>query len=118
MVVTYETVRQWCLKFGQTYANALRSRRPRWGDKWYMDEVMLSIRGQKHILCEPLIRTATCSTSSSRAAETQKLPNDFSASSSKGSHMFHVSSSLISSGAMVRRNASSCLAWSIGSTKG
>jgi putative transposase len=50
IVVTYETVRQWCLKFGQTYANALRSRRPRCGDKWYMDEVMLSIRGQKYVL--------------------------------------------------------------------
>jgi putative transposase len=24
IVVTYETVRQWCLKFGQTYANELR----------------------------------------------------------------------------------------------
>ncbi|MFL5658016.1 MAG: IS6 family transposase [Ktedonobacteraceae bacterium] len=50
MVVTHETVRQWCLKFGQTYANELRSRRPRCGDKWYMDEVLLSLRGQKHIL--------------------------------------------------------------------
>jgi transposase-like protein len=29
IVVTYETVRQWCLKFGQTYANELRRRRPR-----------------------------------------------------------------------------------------
>ena len=28
IVVTYETVRQWCLRFGQTYANALRRRRP------------------------------------------------------------------------------------------
>src|ERR1700757_4444852 len=27
-VVTYEMVRQWCLKFGQTYANELRRRRP------------------------------------------------------------------------------------------
>jgi putative transposase len=49
-VVTSETVRQWCLKFGQTYANALRSRRPRCGDKWYMDEVMLSMSGQKDVL--------------------------------------------------------------------
>src|SRR5437588_2707567 len=37
VVVTYETVRQWCLKFGQTYANALRHRRPRCGDTWHMD---------------------------------------------------------------------------------
>jgi hypothetical protein len=37
IVVSYETVRQWCLKFGQTYANELRRRRPRCGDKWHMD---------------------------------------------------------------------------------
>jgi hypothetical protein len=39
IVVSYETLRQWCLKFGQTYANELRRRRPRCGDKWHMDEV-------------------------------------------------------------------------------
>ncbi|MEU0837196.1 IS6 family transposase [Streptomyces sp. NPDC005969] len=33
VVVSYETVRRWCLKFGQAYANALRRRRPRPGDK-------------------------------------------------------------------------------------
>jgi putative transposase len=49
IVVTYETVRQWCLKFGQTYANELR-RRPRCGDKWHMDEMVLTIRGKKHYL--------------------------------------------------------------------
>jgi putative transposase len=37
IVVTYETVRQWCLKFGQTYANELRRRRPCCGDKWHLD---------------------------------------------------------------------------------
>lgn len=50
IVVTYETVRQWCLKFGQTYANELRRRRSRCGDKWHMDEVVLSIQGKKHYL--------------------------------------------------------------------
>jgi putative transposase len=48
VVVTYETARQWRLKFGQAYANELRRRRPRCGDKWHMDEVVLTIRGQKH----------------------------------------------------------------------
>jgi putative transposase len=48
--VTYETVRQWCLKFGQRYANELRRRRPRGGDKWHLDEVVLTIRGKKHSL--------------------------------------------------------------------
>lgn len=41
VTVSYETVRQWCAKFGQAYANQLRRRRPRPGDKWYMDEVLL-----------------------------------------------------------------------------
>ena len=50
VVVTYETVRQWCLKFGQTDANELRKRRPRCGDKWHMDEVVLTMRGKKHYL--------------------------------------------------------------------
>ncbi len=49
-VVTYETVRQWCLKFNQSSVNELRRRRPRCGDKWYMDEVVLSIGGKKHSL--------------------------------------------------------------------
>jgi putative transposase len=46
VVVTYETVRQWCRKFGQEYANALRRRRPKTGDKWYLDEVFLKINGK------------------------------------------------------------------------
>ena len=32
-VLTYKTIRVWCLKFGQTYANDLRRRSPRPGDK-------------------------------------------------------------------------------------
>src|SRR6266404_9975758 len=48
--VTYEAIRQWCLKFGQDYANRLRRRRPRPGDKWHLDEVCLTINGQRHYL--------------------------------------------------------------------
>jgi len=29
-IVTYQTIRQWTLKFGQRYANELRRRQPRW----------------------------------------------------------------------------------------
>ncbi len=42
-IMSYETVRQWCQKFGQAYANQLRRRRTRAGDKWYLDEVFLKI---------------------------------------------------------------------------
>ena len=45
IVLTYETVRQWCQKFGQQYANALRRRRPQPGDKWHLDEVFIGIIG-------------------------------------------------------------------------
>lgn len=50
VVLTSETVRQWCLKCGQPYANELRHRRPRCGDTWHLDEVVLTIRGKKHSL--------------------------------------------------------------------
>jgi putative transposase len=45
VIVTYETVRQWCQKFGQAYANELRRWRPRPGDKWHLDEVFISTNG-------------------------------------------------------------------------
>ena len=48
--LTYEAVRYWCRKFGQIYANQLRRRRPRPGDKWHLDEVFLTIRGERHYL--------------------------------------------------------------------
>jgi putative transposase len=48
--LSYETVREWCLKFGQTYANSLRRRSPRPGDQWHLDEVFLKINGRLHYL--------------------------------------------------------------------
>jgi putative transposase len=49
-VVSHETIRQWCAKFGQTYANGLRRRRTRPGDKWHLDEVFITINGKTHYL--------------------------------------------------------------------
>ena len=37
--VTHEAIRQWCLKFGQDYANRLKHRRAQPGDKWHLDSV-------------------------------------------------------------------------------
>ncbi len=50
VLVTYETIRRWSRTFGQTYANTLRRRRPRPGDKWHLDEVFISINGVTHYL--------------------------------------------------------------------
>jgi putative transposase len=48
--LSYETVREWCLKFGQAYANGLRHKSPRLGDRWHLDEVFLKINGRLHYL--------------------------------------------------------------------
>ena len=48
--LSYETVRSWCTKFGQDYANKLKRRRPQPGDKWHLDEVFLSINGKRSYL--------------------------------------------------------------------
>src|SRR6476620_11163709 len=50
VVVSYETIRRWCAKFGQAYANQLRRRRSRPGDKWHLDEVFIRISGTQHYL--------------------------------------------------------------------
>ena len=52
VALSYETVRQWCQKFGQTYANTLRRRRPRPGDTWHLDG-LIAIPP----FCEPRRRT-------------------------------------------------------------
>ena len=48
--VTYETIRRWADKFGRNFASAIRQRAPRRGDKWHLDEVVISIGGKKHWL--------------------------------------------------------------------
>ena len=50
VLVTYETIRRWCGKFGKQYADGLRRRRAPTGDKWHLDEVFLKINGITHYL--------------------------------------------------------------------
>ena len=42
ILVSHETVRQWALKFGQSFATQIRRRLPSRGDKWHLDEVVIS----------------------------------------------------------------------------
>src|SRR5690348_17724332 len=57
IVVSHETVRQWARKFGQPFANQIRRRLPRAGDKWHLDEVVLKIAGVKHWLWRAVDQT-------------------------------------------------------------
>ena len=50
IIVSYETVRQWCGKFGPDYARQLRRRLGRLGDTWFLDEVFVTIHGQRQYL--------------------------------------------------------------------
>lgn len=50
IVVTDETIRQWCSTCGQQYANQVRRRRAQTGDTWHRDEVFLTINGKLHDL--------------------------------------------------------------------
>ncbi len=48
--VSYETIRKWGLRFGRDFANTLKRRRSKPGDKWFLDEVFIHIRGKQHYL--------------------------------------------------------------------
>src|SRR6185437_8781012 len=50
IVVSYESSREWSLRFGQLFANKLKRCCPRPGDNWHMDEVFVRIRGKLHYL--------------------------------------------------------------------
>ena len=48
IVVSYESIRSWCNKFGPAYARKLKKRRGSLGDTWYMDEVnIVMVRGER-----------------------------------------------------------------------
>ena len=50
ILVSHESVRQWARKFGQDFASRIRRRLPRAGDRWHLDEVVVTIAGKKHWL--------------------------------------------------------------------
>ena len=50
IIVSYETIRLWCQKFGPDYARKLRRRQGRLGDTWHLDEVFIRINGQQQYL--------------------------------------------------------------------
>jgi putative transposase len=50
VIVSYETIRRWCHKFGPVLAAALRRRRPQPKDKWHLDEMYIKMNGQTYYL--------------------------------------------------------------------
>ncbi len=50
IVLSYETIRRWAMKFGPDYARRLKRKKPGRRDVWYLDEVVVSINGEKRYL--------------------------------------------------------------------
>ncbi len=50
IIVSYETVRRWCGKFGPSYARAVKRVQGVLGDTWFLDEVFVTIQGRRQYL--------------------------------------------------------------------
>ena len=48
--LSYETIRRWALKFGPLLARRQRQRRPRPGNYWHLDEMVVRIAGRRMYL--------------------------------------------------------------------
>ena len=49
-MVSYETIRRWCAKFGLEYVRRLKRQQGRLGDTWFLDEVFVKINGERQYL--------------------------------------------------------------------
>lgn len=56
---SYETVRKWSKKFGNSFAKKLKHHRPRLGDKWHLDEMFILINGKPHYLWRAVDQNGT-----------------------------------------------------------
>jgi len=50
VVVSYETIRRWCEKFGEGFAQRVKATRRKPGSTWHPDEVFVTLRGQPWVL--------------------------------------------------------------------
>ncbi|MDW3688404.1 IS6 family transposase [Cupriavidus sp. CV2] len=50
VVVTYETIRRWCDKFGAGYAQRVKAARRKPGSTWHLDEMFVTLRGEPYLL--------------------------------------------------------------------
>ncbi len=59
IIVTYESIRRWCLKFGPAYARRLKKRQGRLGDVWHLDEASSPFTGSISICGARSIKMGT-----------------------------------------------------------
>jgi putative transposase len=59
ITVSFESIRQWCLKFGAEYGRTLKRRQDLLGNIWHLDELFVNIQGSGSISGARSIRTGT-----------------------------------------------------------
>jgi putative transposase len=50
IVVSYETVRRWCDKFGTGFAHRVKAARRKPGSTWHLDELFVILCGEPYVL--------------------------------------------------------------------
>ena len=50
IIVSYESIRHWCIKFGTEFSRKLKRHHQGFGDTFYIDEVFVKIDGKQRIL--------------------------------------------------------------------
>lgn len=50
VVVSYETIRRWCDKFGAHFTHRVKQARPAPGATWHLDEVFVNVGGEPYLL--------------------------------------------------------------------
>lgn len=50
VTLSYEAIREWSRKFGNSFAKKLKQNRLQTGDKWHLDEMFVKINGKPHYL--------------------------------------------------------------------
>ena len=50
IIVSYETIRRWCIKFASSFTDVIKKRERKPTDKWHLDEMHLKINGGKFVL--------------------------------------------------------------------
>ena len=50
VIVTYETIRCWCKKFGKGFAHRVKAVRRKPGSTWRLDEMLITRRGEPYLL--------------------------------------------------------------------
>ena len=108
ITVSYESIRHWCETFGAAYARRLRRRAGPVGDTWHLDELFVTIRGQRQYIWRAVDQDGEVIDILLQPRGVATPPRGSFASYSSGAAVSRTASSLIASGATAPRIGSSC----------